>query len=135
MSKPLLEALGLTEVNAGACTGPDGWIAEPDAHKLTSFNPATGEPIATVALASPAAYDRVVLAARAAFLTWRETPAPKRGDVVRDLGQALRDHKEPLGDCRPRARSSGRKGYMRRQTNTVNWSDALPLAQGITFGE
>ncbi|MDP1569394.1 MAG: aldehyde dehydrogenase family protein [Vicinamibacterales bacterium] len=98
MSQPLLEALGLSAQNPGACTGPDGWITEPDAHQLTSFNPATGAPIATVALASPAAYDRVVEAARTAFLAWRETPAPKRGEVVRDLGQALRDKKEALGD-------------------------------------
>ena len=59
---------------------------------------ATGEPIATVMLASPEAYDRVAAAATAAFRTWRDVPAPKRGDVVRDLGQALRDMKEPLGD-------------------------------------
>jgi aldehyde dehydrogenase (NAD+) len=98
MSQSLLEALGLTAVNAGACTGPDGWIVDMEAHTLTSFNPTTGEPLAAVTLATAAGYDRVVEAAQAAFLTWRETPAPKRGDVVRDLGQALRDRKEPLGD-------------------------------------
>ena len=49
-------------------------------------------------LCSPAAYDRVANAATAAFLTWRELPAPKRGEVVRDLGEALRELKEPLGD-------------------------------------
>ncbi len=49
-------------------------------------------------LASPAAYDRVVEAAAPRFQSWRERPAPKRGDLVRDLGQALRAAKEPLGD-------------------------------------
>ncbi len=98
MSQSLLEALGLTAVNAGVCTGPDGWIVDEDSQTLTSFNPTTGEPIAAVALATAAGYDRAVEAARTAFLAWRETPAPKRGDVVRDLGQALRDRKEPLGD-------------------------------------
>ena len=49
-------------------------------------------------MASPAAYDRVAAAAAAAFQTWREVPAPKRGEVVRDLGNALRELKEPLGD-------------------------------------
>ena len=50
-------------------------------------------------LASPAAYDQVAAAAAAAgFRTWREVPAPKRGEVVRDLGNALRELKEPLGD-------------------------------------
>jgi aldehyde dehydrogenase (NAD+) len=94
----LLSKLSLESVNAGACTGPDGWIREPDGHTLTSFNPTTGEPIATVMLASPSAYDRVATAATAAFRTWREVPAPKRGEVVRDLGIALREFKEPLGD-------------------------------------
>jgi aldehyde dehydrogenase (NAD+) len=94
----LLKKLRIETLNPGACTGPDGWIAEPDGHKLTSFNPSTGEAIATVMLASPAAYDRVAAAATTAFRTWREVPAPKRGDLVRDLGQALREFKEPLGD-------------------------------------
>ena len=94
----LLTRLSIQPLNPGACTGPDGWIAEPDGHKLTSFNPTTGEPIATVMLASPAAYDRVADAAATAFRTWREVPAPKRGEVVRDLGNALRALKEPLGD-------------------------------------
>jgi len=94
----LLSKLSLESLNPGSCTGPDGWIAEPDGHKLTSFNPTTGEPIATVMLASPAAYDHVATAATAAFRDWRDVPAPRRGEVVRDLGQALRDMKEPLGD-------------------------------------
>ncbi len=96
--RSLLEKLRLTPVNPGACTGLDGWIPEPDGHKLTSFNPSTGEAIAAVMLASTDAYDRVAAAATTAFRTWREVPAPKRGDLVRDLGQALRDFKEPLGD-------------------------------------
>ena len=75
----LLSKLSLESVNLGACTGPDGWIREPDGHKLTSFNPTTGDPIATVTLASPSAYDQVVTAATTAFRTWREVPAPKRG--------------------------------------------------------
>jgi aldehyde dehydrogenase (NAD+) len=94
----LLETLGLSPLNPGACTGPGGWISEPDGHQLTSFNPTTGEPIATVMLASPAAYERVAAAASDAFRTWREVPAPKRGEIVRDLGEALRARKEALGD-------------------------------------
>ena len=97
-SPALLDKLGLRAANPGACTGPDGWIDEPGGHTLTSLNPTTGEPIATVTLAGERAYDRVAAAAQAAFLTWREVPAPKRGEVVRDLGAALRSLKEPLGD-------------------------------------
>ena len=94
----LLKKLQIEPLNPGACTGPGGWIAEPEGHKLTSFNPTTGEAIATVMLCSPAAYDRVATAAAGAFRTWREAPAPKRGELVRDLGEALRELKEPLGD-------------------------------------
>ena len=94
----LLSKLALEAVNPGACTGPNGWIHEPDGHKLTSFNPTTGEPIASVMLASPSAYDQVATAATTAFRAWREVPAPKRGEIVRDLGIALRELKEPLGD-------------------------------------
>jgi len=94
----LLKKLQIEAVNPGACMGPGRWISEPDSRTLTSFNPTTGEPIAAVMLATTGAYQRVAAAATAAFQTWRETPAPKRGEVVRDLGQALREQKEPLGD-------------------------------------
>ena len=94
----LLTALGISDVNPGVCTGPGGWITEAGAEPLVSINPATGAPIASVLKASTTAADRVVAEAAKAFLTWRDVPAPKRGDVVRDLGAALRDKKEALGD-------------------------------------
>jgi aldehyde dehydrogenase (NAD+) len=94
----VLDALGVKPLNQGACTGPDGWVSDPSAGTLTSFNPTTGDPIAAVSLATPGVYDRVADAALRSFRSWRETPAPKRGALVRDLGQALREAKEPLGD-------------------------------------
>jgi aldehyde dehydrogenase (NAD+) len=97
-AKALLDKLHLTDVNPGACSGPDGWISEADTRRLVSIDPSTGVPIAAIATASEAAYDRVAADARAAFDTWRERPAPKRGDLVRDLATALRELKEPLGD-------------------------------------
>jgi len=97
-AKALLDKLHLTDVNAGACSGPERWIAEPGAAQLVSNDPATGVRIAAVAMASESAYDAVVSDAARAFDTWRERPAPKRGDLVRDLGAALRELKEPLGD-------------------------------------
>jgi len=100
-TRPLLEKLQLADRNPGACLGPGGWIQESGTaggNDLVSLNPATGEPIASVRQASPAAYDRVVAAAVTAFESWRMTPAPKRGQLVRDLGNALRELKEPLGD-------------------------------------
>src|SRR6476646_4733681 len=96
--KSILDKLQIAESNPGACSGPDGWIADASAERLVSNNPATGERLATVARASEATADRVVGDAAAAFERWRERPAPKRGDLVRDLGNALRELKEPLGD-------------------------------------
>ncbi|MFQ5506726.1 MAG: aldehyde dehydrogenase family protein, partial [Planctomycetota bacterium] len=59
--------------------------------------PVTGKEIARVRLASAADYERVASAAGEAFLRWRELPAPMRGDYVRRIGNALREHKEALG--------------------------------------
>jgi L-aminoadipate-semialdehyde dehydrogenase len=94
----LLEKLQIKDVNAGACTGPDGWIEDPKGKELVSYNPTGGEALATVIQATPESYEKVASAAQQAFLKWRQVPAPKRGQVVRDLGDALRELKEPLGD-------------------------------------
>ena len=96
--KALLDKLHLRDVNPGGCTGPDGWRSDPRGETLVSYNPATGEPIARVVQATAATYDAVVEAAGEAFQTWRTVPAPKRGQVVHDLGMALRELKEPLGE-------------------------------------
>jgi len=96
--KALLERLNLQEVNPGACIGNDGWITDPKGQELVSYNPSTGKPIARVICASPKTYEPVVSTAESAFSVWCETPAAKRGEVVRDLGNALREDKEPLGD-------------------------------------
>ncbi len=96
--RSLLEKLDIQPVNPGACTGPDGWISDPAGTLLTSYNPATGEAIAGVAQATAATYDRVAARAQAAFEAWRTVPAPRRGLVVRDLGEALRAQREPLGE-------------------------------------
>ena len=94
----LLKKLQIADVNAGACSGPNGWIDEADATPLVSVNPTTGEPIASVRLASSAASDTVIADAARAFQTWRERPAPKRGELVRDLGNALSEFKAPRCD-------------------------------------
>jgi aldehyde dehydrogenase (NAD+) len=96
--KAILKELGIEETNAGACTGPDGWIRDPGGNELISYNPTTEEPIASVIEGTSKSYQQVASAAHSAFLTWRTVPAPKRGQVIRDLGDALRALKEPLGD-------------------------------------
>ena len=93
----ILNKLNLKQINPGACTGPDGWL-ETNGPTITSYNPATGEAIAQVTTATPAAYEHIVQAAQSAFATWREIPAPRRGLLIRDLGNALRQVQEPLGE-------------------------------------
>jgi aldehyde dehydrogenase (NAD+) len=93
----LLRKLGLKSSNPGAC-GADGWLDTSSGEALPSLNPGTNARIATVSLAGAAAYDAVITGAQRSFPAWRDTPAPKRGDLIRDLGNALRDLKEPLGD-------------------------------------
>jgi aldehyde dehydrogenase (NAD+) len=97
-SPALLSKLQISEVNPGACFGPDGWITEAQGRAVTSFNPTTGEPIARIIQATPESYERVVVEAASAFKAWRMVPAPRRGQLIRDLGNALRELKEPLGD-------------------------------------
>ena len=93
----LLEKLNITDLNRGACTGSEGWI-DTKGPKLTSYNPATGDAIAAIRQASAEDYRAVVSCASRSFEAWRMVPAPKRGDLVRDLGNILREYKEPLGE-------------------------------------
>ena len=93
----LLKRLNIQPANPGVCTGPDGWL-DSGAPLLVSFNPTTGEPLAGVIPATPQTVDQAVAAARANFETWRQLPAPRRGLVVRDLGLAVRESLEPLGE-------------------------------------
>jgi aldehyde dehydrogenase (NAD+) len=96
--KSLLEKLNIQPVNAGACTGVNDWLMDPNGKELVSYNPTTGEAIAKIIQATPETYEKVASTAQQTFLTWRNVPAPKRGEVVRDLADALREFKEPLGD-------------------------------------
>lgn len=96
--KSLLETLNIAPVNPGACTGMGAWVQDGSGPPLTSYNPTTGEAIASVVQGTAATYDQVVRSAQESFLRWRITPAPKRGLVIRDLGNALREKREPLGE-------------------------------------
>jgi aldehyde dehydrogenase (NAD+) len=95
MFDELLSRLGLLDIQSGAC-GND-WIDPPGGAEIVSTNPSTSEPIARVRTASVDDYDRIVERARAAFLTWRMVPPPRRGEVIRQLGLALRAAKSDLG--------------------------------------
>ncbi|HJU82277.1 MAG TPA: aldehyde dehydrogenase family protein, partial [Acidimicrobiia bacterium] len=93
-SARILEALGLEDQNPGVFAGE--WLEGTDG-TVEVLNPATGERIASVGQASPEEYDRAVSASIAAFEKWRMLPPPKRGEYVRQIGDALRAQKEPLG--------------------------------------
>ena len=93
----LLKKLNLKARNAGACSGPGQWLNS-TGDWIKSLNPATGEVIANVQSSDTATYEQVIASAQTAFTHWRLLPAPKRGDVVRDLGNLLREYKEPLGE-------------------------------------
>ncbi len=93
----ILKELGIAAVNAGAGSGPGRWSDTTGRDPITSINPANGEPIAQVAQATTADYESVMADALKAYPAWRMTPAPQRGLVVRDLGEALREKKEALG--------------------------------------
>jgi len=94
MSSEILKALGVQSVNHGACTGK--WI-ETGGDELVSYNPTNGEPLASVRQATAEDYERVMATAQESFLSWRMVPAPKRGEMVRQLGEELRKYKDPLG--------------------------------------
>jgi aldehyde dehydrogenase (NAD+) len=91
----VLEKLHIEPVNSGACYGD--WIPNPSGGEFESLNPATGEPLAKVLRAGPADYELVVARAQEAFRDWRMVPAPKRGEIVREIGNELRAHKADLG--------------------------------------
>jgi aldehyde dehydrogenase (NAD+) len=90
----LLESLGLETENPGAFAGE--WI-QTHGERVESLNPATGELIGAVNMASVEDYERVAQVSVEAFREWQTWPAPKRGGVVRQLGEELRHHKEALG--------------------------------------
>jgi aldehyde dehydrogenase (NAD+) len=96
--KKLLEKLQIKDVNIGACAGEGQWFEDPQGPELISYNPATGEPIAKVIQATEKTYEKVISQAAETFKSWRLMPAPQRGQVIRDLGEALRELKEPLGE-------------------------------------
>jgi aldehyde dehydrogenase (NAD+) len=90
-----LKSLGIEPVNDGASTG-NGWL-ETHGEETASFTPIDGSLIAKVKNATLADYEHLMAKAQEAYLKWRIVPAPKRGEVVRQIGEALRKHKEELG--------------------------------------
>lgn len=94
MDTKFLQALGLQTNNAGTSTG----LKSSDSGQyLESFSPVDGKSIGKVSQTTREEYEQVIATAEAAFKTWRLMPAPARGEIVRQYGLKLREHKDALG--------------------------------------
>jgi len=93
----ILEQLDILPLNAGACWGSNNWSKQQTEHKIDSINPANLEIIASVSVTTEQDYEQVLTAAESAFIKWRAIPAPQRGEVIRQIGNALRESKDALG--------------------------------------
>ncbi|MBO6573318.1 MAG: aldehyde dehydrogenase family protein [Balneola sp.] len=89
-----LKKLGIEGVNAGTSTGRNYLESK---NQITSYTPVDGKTIANVTTTTREQYEEVVQASQEAFKVWREMPAPQRGEIVRQIGDKLREFKEPLG--------------------------------------
>ncbi|MCR9133783.1 MAG: aldehyde dehydrogenase family protein [bacterium] len=89
-----LKKLGIEGVNAGTSTGLQNLESK---EVIASFTPVDGKKIANVSITTKEQYEQVVAKAQEAFLVWRAMPAPQRGEIVRQIGDKLREYKEPLG--------------------------------------
>ena len=90
-----LQTLHIEKTNDGVSTGSN-WISS-NGELISSISPVDGELIGSVTAADNESYEKVIKSAEKAFIEWRSMPAPKRGEIVRQIGEALRHYKEPLG--------------------------------------
>jgi aldehyde dehydrogenase (NAD+) len=90
-----LKILNIQSTNEGVSTGQQ-WIHS-KGEIINSCSPVDGRLISSVIAADKNSYEAVIKKAEEAFIQWRMLPAPKRGEIVRQIGEALRKHKEPLG--------------------------------------
>ncbi|GAC22298.1 L-piperidine-6-carboxylate dehydrogenase [Paraglaciecola arctica] len=92
-----LKTLGINANNYGASTGLK-WLSTCGNGQFDISSPADGKAIASVYQCSKQDYEDVITTAQDAFKVWRKVPAPNRGDIVRQIGNKLRDYKQPLGE-------------------------------------
>jgi aldehyde dehydrogenase (NAD+) len=94
-SMNLLQELNLQLENKGVSTGAN-WLSSKGG-TIQSFSPVDGKLIGSVTAADKESYEQVIKTADEAFKYWRTLPAPQRGEIVRQIGEAMREYKEPLG--------------------------------------
>ncbi|MBL7804698.1 MAG: aldehyde dehydrogenase family protein [Saprospiraceae bacterium] len=93
--KDFLKKLGLKTKNPGTWTGQESLTGS--VRSIQSHSPVDGELIGSVTVTTREQYEQVIARAQEAFLVWRNLPAPKRGEIVRQYGEVLRQYKDPLG--------------------------------------
>lgn len=93
----ILSSLKLEGKNSSTSDGTLNWGKNTTDGEIISYSPITGEPIASVYRSNATDYENIIKHAEKTFLTWRNVPAPKRGELIRLLGDALRKNKEALG--------------------------------------
>ncbi len=93
----VLHALGIRGLNAGGSSSSTVWTSIDNVERIQSYNPATGKVLAEVAGCTATDFAKLLEDAHQAFTKWRHLPAPKRGEVVRLIGHALREKKDLLG--------------------------------------
>jgi aldehyde dehydrogenase (NAD+) len=91
-----LKKLGIKDKNFGASTGTK-WFETKDQGELKIYSPTDGKYIASVYQSSPEDYEKIIQKGQESFVHWRKIPAPKRGEIVRQIGLKLREYKQPLG--------------------------------------
>jgi len=89
------EILNLQKENKGASTGKN-WL-DTNGELLHSYSPVDGKLLASVTATDKESYEKIVQTAQESFSYWRMMPAPGRGEIIRQIGEALREYKEPLG--------------------------------------
>lgn len=92
----ILKKWKITELNPGVCFGPDHWHASTGTSVLPSYNPANEHLLASVQTCSETDLEKLIQTADSVFRIWRKVPAPKRGDIVRQIGEEIRKQKEEL---------------------------------------
>jgi aldehyde dehydrogenase (NAD+) len=95
-STDFLKTLGIEAHNHGTSTGQNHFSTA-NAEKREIYSPVDGKLIGTVSFTTEEEYKTVIAKAEEAFLIWRKMPSPKRGEIVRQYGNLLREYKEPLG--------------------------------------
>ena len=93
----ILKELLIKKENYGSCIGGEGWLETTNLGEFKSINPSNGNEIASVYKCSDQDYEKVVKYSSEAFKEWRKVPAPERGQLIFQMGNKLREHKDALG--------------------------------------